>query len=304
MMSTGKQTIPMSKSEAENRSPFPQLFVIGAAKAGTTSLYHYCNQHPHIFMSPIKETNFFARPSKRFSSPVKNIDEAKFPIKSLQQYQSLFAEAGDARVCGEASPLYLETPQTARRIKEQNPSAKFVAILRDPVDRAYSDYLMGRRYGEYKGGLNDAMQWNSHFVQVGRYAHNLRPFLKEFPRKNFRFFRYENLKSDPAGMMRELYQFLDVDPTFTPDFSVAHNPGGTPRSSTVNRLLINQALRRTFRRMSPAWLRELRLLLVKRNLGPAPDLPTSIRNELREYYKDDIQELEKILETDLSDWLE
>ena len=121
----------------------PNFIVIGAAKAGTTALYWYLAEHPAIFMSPVKETNYFAyglddAGQLRFGDP----DVHRFPVKSLAAYEALFAGAGDAVAIGEASTMYLECPQAAARIHDLLPATRIICGLREPVDRAYSDYLM------------------------------------------------------------------------------------------------------------------------------------------------------------------
>ena len=120
----------------------PNFVVIGAAKAGTTALYWYLQEHPEVFMSPLKETNFFAYgvdPEGRllYGDP----ELHRFPIKNLDAYADLFAGAGDEKAVGEASPIYLECPEAAGRIQQLLPEARIICGLRDPVDRAYSDYL-------------------------------------------------------------------------------------------------------------------------------------------------------------------
>jgi len=85
----------------------PNFLVIGAAKAGTTSLYHYLNEHPQVFMSPIKETNFFAFNGERLDGRSRRSRET-FPVQTLEEYENLFAGSAGARAVGEVSPLYLE----------------------------------------------------------------------------------------------------------------------------------------------------------------------------------------------------
>src|SRR5215204_1532720 len=109
----------------------PNFIIVGAAKAGTTALYWYLAEHPAVFMSPVKETFYFAY----------GVDEAgrllygdpdvhRFPIKTRAEYEALFAEAGGASAVGEASPIYLECPQAAARIRAMIPEARIVASLR------------------------------------------------------------------------------------------------------------------------------------------------------------------------------
>ncbi|HYF40037.1 MAG TPA: sulfotransferase, partial [Gemmatimonadales bacterium] len=124
----------------------PNFIVIGAAKAGTTALYWYLAEHPQIFMSPVKETNYFAYEVDASGQLVYgDPEDHQFPIRTRAEYEALFAEAGPASAVGEASPIYLECPQAAGRIQSAIPGALLVCCLRHPVDRAYSDYLMHLR---------------------------------------------------------------------------------------------------------------------------------------------------------------
>ena len=119
----------------------PDFLVIGAFKAGTTSLHHYLDKHPRIFMTRLKEPNFFAHTKSDPNHDNRNI----FPVTDLAQYERLFADARADQLKGEASPGYLPSKQAPRKIKEQIPDIRLLATLRDPVDRAYSHYLMELR---------------------------------------------------------------------------------------------------------------------------------------------------------------
>jgi hypothetical protein len=155
----------------------PNFIVIGAAKAGTTALYWYLAEHPAVFMSPVKETNFFAYGLDDAGQLLYGIPELhQFPVTTLSEYEKLFANAGDAAAVGEASPIYLECPQAAGRIRTRIPDARLICGLRDPVERAYSDYLMYLRLrGEQLEPNRDLVasaawaQPDSHWMRIGRY---------------------------------------------------------------------------------------------------------------------------------------
>src|SRR3954452_18181658 len=121
----------------------PNFLILGAAKAGTTALYHYLKQHPEVCMSEIKETNFFALMGKPldFRGPGDDEHINRFSVTTWGDYQSRFPDRTDARAVGEASPLYLYSPDAPGRIARWMPKAKLVVILRDPVARAYSAFL-------------------------------------------------------------------------------------------------------------------------------------------------------------------
>src|SRR5918997_468574 len=117
----------------------PNFLIIGAMKSGTTALYYYLEQHPQIYMSPVKEPNFFCSGGQEGW-------ESK-SVTRIRAYQYLFKDVSDEKAIGEASHCYLYEPQAVARIQEHLPDAKLVAILRNPVDRAYSHFLHMVRNG-------------------------------------------------------------------------------------------------------------------------------------------------------------
>ena len=182
--------IPSEVSSEEHEVRLPNFIIIGAAKAGTTALYWYLSEHPAVFMSRVKETNYFAygvddAGRLLYGDP----DVHRFPVKSLAEYEQLFAEAGAAPAVGEASPIYLECPQAPGRIQELLPAARLICSLRHPVERAYADYLMylwrrGRRF-EPARDLTATAVWarpDSRWMSVSRYHEQLSRYFDGFPR--------------------------------------------------------------------------------------------------------------------------
>jgi hypothetical protein len=121
----------------------PNFLIIGAAKSGTTSLHHYLKQHPQVYMSQIKEPSFFAFEGTKpaIPGPWKRWAAHNF-ITDIQAYRSLFQGVSDEVAIGEASTIYLVHPTAPQRIRHYVPDAKLIAILRDPAERAYSNYRM------------------------------------------------------------------------------------------------------------------------------------------------------------------
>ena len=141
--------------------PLPNFFIVGAAKSGTTSLYHYLGQHPEIYMCPEKEPAYFYsennRPTSEFSGSIytdsfKNRHK-KLSLYNIEEYLALFETVKGETAIGEATPDYLPQPETPKLIFEDVPHAKIIAILRNPFDAAYSDFLMKRRDGVWKKGV-------------------------------------------------------------------------------------------------------------------------------------------------------
>jgi hypothetical protein len=289
----------------------PNFIVIGAAKAGTTALYWYLAEHSAVFMSPVKETNYFAYGLDAAGQLLYGDPEVhRFPVRSLTDYEQLFADVGDAVAIGEASPIYLECPQAAGRIRGLLPGARIICGLRHPVDRAYSDYLMylrsrGRRLDPARD-LTAAAAWarpDSHWMRIGRYHPQLARYFETFPRSQVHVFLFDDLKRHALRVMQEVYRFLDVDPTFVPDFETPHNIGGMPANMLLERFFKSSAIRTAVSPWVPKqaanWVRRLRA----RNMQQAPPLPAELRQELTSHFQDDIVKTSELIGRSLKHWL-
>jgi hypothetical protein len=290
----------------------PDFIVVGAAKAGTTALYWYLADHPQVFMSRVKETNYFAYGLDEGGHLLYGDPELHhFPITTIDEYERSFEGAGDARAVGEASPIYLECPQSAGRIRDTIPDARIICGLRDPVDRAYSDYLMylrsrGRRLDPARE-LTPSAAWarpDSHWMQISMYHEALRRYFDVFPPDRIFVFLFDDLKADQAGLVRDIYRFLGADDGFVPDFGTPHNVGGMPASMLLERVFTNDRLRKAVDPWVPKraadWARRTRT----RNLRRPPRLPSELATELRERFRDDIGKTTELIGKDLSFWLE
>jgi hypothetical protein len=289
----------------------PNFIIIGAAKAGTTALYHYLREHPQTFLSPLKETNYFAYgldDRGQFLYGVPGVHQ--FPIKTLPEYERLFADSGNAAAIGEASPIYLECPQAAGRIRAVLPGAKIICSLRHPVDRAYSDYQMYLRSRnrplDPATHLTTTAAWtqpDSHWMEIGRYYEQLCRYYDAFPRSQIYTFLFDDFTRDALGVTRDIYRFLGVDPAFTPDMTTPHNLGGMPKSRVMERLFTNSSLKSVLEPLVPAavanWARRLRT----RNLTKAPKLPSALKKELTRHFKDDIVRTSQLIGRNLDHWL-
>jgi hypothetical protein len=297
----------------------PNFLVIGAAKSGTTSLYHYLKQHPEVFMSPVKEPLFFAAeggtieyagPDGRLVSRPAN----KGAVTEIGAYERLFDGVTDEKAVGEVSPMYLYVPKAPERIQHRIPSAKLVAVLRNPVERAYSAYLQRDREGREplsdfrealraeEGRMRDGWGLGYHYKARGLYHEQLLRYHEAFGRGSVRVYLYEDLNESPAAIAKDAFRYLGVDDTFAPDTSRRHNAAGVPRNAAVRALV---------RRMRPVTLalrpvlRSGPLQKVKRGaFGKPPPMPEETRRELIEYYREDVLKLQDLIGRDLSGWLD
>ncbi|PLS87415.1 MAG: sulfotransferase [Actinobacteria bacterium] len=296
----------------------PNFLVIGAAKAGTTSLYHYLNQHPEVFMSPVKEPKFFALEGEKpdFRGPGDR-EAWREAISSLDAYQALFEGVTDEKVVGEASPLYLYSEKAPARIKHHVPEARLIAVLRDPVERAYSQFLHKVRDGKEpladfaraieaeEGRVKENWAYGWHYKRRGFYYRQLSRYYAMFGPEQIRVYLYEDLKGDPAGLLRDVYGFLGVDDSFVPDMSLKHNVSGIPKNRLVHSLLRGRnPVKAALKPFLPRRLRKRLLVnLQGRNLTEPPGVAPAVRRALIEEYREDVSKLQGLIGRDLSGWL-
>jgi hypothetical protein len=316
----------------------PNLFVIGAARAGTTSLQHYLMQHPEIFMSPVKEPNYFAFAGgvPAFNGPDIAVRDRRLrdrlarerytcSVVDASTYQRLFARAGRRPVRGDCSPAYMPIPAAAPQIRGVVPDAKIVAILRNPVDRAYSKFLQMRRdRAEPLASFAEALAaepsrerdgWSPTWLYAkrGYYHRQLEPFFRYFGEDRVHVMLYDDLQRHPDSCMRMLFDFLGVDTKVPLDLSRQHNMSAeldTPRHDWLyDRLVRPYLLSPRLQAAVPAGLATLarpiaRRILLRREaaLAPAP-LTMEVRAMLLGRYAEDIERLERLIGRDLSHWL-
>jgi sulfotransferase family protein len=202
----------------------PNLFLIGAMKSGTTYLRKLLNAHPDIYMCEPDEPSYFVDP-RHLKTVYPEMWECGL-WRSEKRYLDLFRPAGDAPILGEASTNYTKlplVPGVPERIAAFNPEARFIYLLRDPVERAISHYWhMVRHHAEHRP-IAEAIRRDPQFVVVSHYAMQLRPFLEWFGRDRVLVLIHERLVADPAAVMGGVYRWLAVD-SAAADLSVFVEP--------------------------------------------------------------------------------
>lgn len=287
--------------------PRPNFFIVGAAKAGTTSLHAYLSEHPQVFMSALKEPHYF---SSFVVSP--EFDNFQPIIRNSTAYQELFIGSEGYKAIGEASPSYLCDAQAATRIKSSIPDAKIVISLRNPVQRAYSHYLMEYRQGRETRSFREALEadlgrcekgWGVSFqyVELGLYAEQVERYLQTFGRSKVLVILFENLIRQTSAVMEEVARFLDIDPEGYPEsaFASAHNPFEISRSAFARTLLRSRSIRVWAKRWIPQKLRTAvrnRFLFAS---GQKPRLDDGTRRSLAGLFTSDLRRLERMLDRDL-----
>jgi hypothetical protein len=278
---------------------WPNLFLVGAAKAGTTTLYEALTRHPAVYMSPMKEPHFFSRIQP---APER---EAFFPhVTAEDEYLALFEGATGEQLRGEASTSYLWDANAAERIKRVLPEARILIILRDPVDRAYSQYWNDVREGFERRSFLDALveeqrsgpgAWGvtSLYIECGRYADQVERYLDRFgPRVHVSFF--EDLVGDEASTLADIHSFLELPAANRGEALRRMNPTALPRNRLSRALLASGRVRTLVRATVPRRLRgRLRSALLKPTAPPPMD--PAARSLLTEIYRPEIARLARVL---------
>lgn len=189
----------------------PNLFVIGAMKSGTNYLRKLLNAHPAIFMCEPGEPSYFVEP-RQLKTIWPGMWERGF-WQSEQQYLELFKSAGDAVILGEASTGYTKLPHVSgvvERLERFNPDARFIYVLRDPVERTLSHYWHMVRYHDERRPIAEAVKQDSQYIAFSYYAMQLRPYLERFGSDRIKTLTYESMVRSPEETMRGLYGWLGV----------------------------------------------------------------------------------------------
>jgi hypothetical protein len=296
----------------------PNFLIIGAAKSGTTALYEYMKQHPQIYMSPVKEPNFFALEGENldFQGPGDQQATARWSTTSCEAYRKLFQGVSDQLAIGEASALYLYSPKAPSRVRHYIPKAKLIAILRHPVERAYSAFLMLSRDGrEPYTRFDQALQeedsrirskWGHiwHYKSMGFYYTQLCRYFEVFDRNQISIYLYEDLKMNPIGLLQDIFRFIGVDETFIPDMTARPNMSGLPRSPLLFTLLNRRnPIKTVLRPLVPRRLRQRILTYINERNLIKQALSTEVWKYLIEVYRADIRNLQNLIQRDLSNWL-
>lgn len=267
----------------------PDFVIVGAQRSGTTSLYRYLDGHPGVFMAATKELHYFDRHHEQ----------------GCDWYQQQFAGAGHDQVAGEATPRYMSDRSAMDRLAATLPGARLVAILRNPVERAYSHYWMERARGREHLSFEDAIAAEAArddpeilpaYLGQGRYLGQVRRITERFPREHLLVLLFDDLRRDPTGTIAGLCRFLGVDDHVTPPIV----------GRTVNSFVAFRSLRlRRLTKLVPPSLPLVAAALGRLNAKPSgayPPLGSETRARLVELLSADNEALGDWLGRDLQMW--
>jgi hypothetical protein len=306
----------MSTGNKKKRVMLPNFLIVGAAKAGTTSLYLCLKQHPDIFMSSLKEPHFIT--AQFFRKPQDR--RGDYPTKPVQDYDSylrLFEGASGKKAIGEASAdnLYHYDPAITY-IKKFIGEPRIIIILRNPVDLAFSAYTFlardNREYLSFEEALDKEEQrkqegWRHIWLykDSGFYSNQVRAYMDNFPYVKICLF--DDLRKDTLAVVKELYEFLDVDPSFVPKITRC-NVSGIPRYRKLHNLFVERTpLQNIIRTSGKFILGEDRWIMLRESVRARLLQKTTINPETRERlknaYREDILNLQRLIKKDLTPWL-
>jgi len=305
----------------------PNFFIAGAAKSGTTSLARYLEEHPQVYMSPIKEPSYFARDmiaslepanwtkiqrglERYLNGPMR--ERRGGCVLDWESYLKLFGNVKTEIAIGEASTVYLISPKAPLDIRAAIPDARIIIMLRSHIERAFSTYLMFCRNGRLRASFSDVIrsrgadglaEWKGMILDTRKIAPGVERFLTTFPSDHVRWYFHEEFSARPLSVIRSVYEFLGVDPDFEPDITRRYNEEILPRAPLLHRISQMTGLSEVAHKLAPGSTRPfLRRALF--HTGPNPRISAEDRALLVEHFREDIEKLSGLVKRDLSQWLQ
>lgn len=295
----------------------PNLFIAGAMKSGTTSMYHWLSQHPEVHMSDPKEPNHFC-------TDLHHHEGAR--ITDQEAYLSLFDGGQDRRYRGEASVWYLFSEDACRRIKEETEDPRIVIMLRNPVDMVYSMHsqlvFMGneqierfeeawraqdaRRDGQRLPEKLNPLE-GLFYADYGKYSRHVERYMETYGKEQLKILLFDDFIEDQQGTFQEVLGFLDLDPGFEPDLE-KRNPNTAVRSPWLRDFVrdLPSPIKAVTTRL-PGGLRSFLQDLVEdanTRVEERPPMPPVLREEVKDEFRDDVHRLGDLLDRDLGHWVQ
>lgn len=270
---------------------WPNFFIVGAPRAGTTSLYNYLNNIPEIFMSPVKEPGYF------IPNDFRGFTE--------ESYLELFKDVKNELAIGEASAGYLANKEVPKIIKKKIPNAKIIITLRDPVQRTFSHYLNRVRTGDIKIPIEEAMkkildedlgdEQLEKLIKVSMYYEQVKRYIDIFGQENIKILFFEETVKDVKNAIKNILGFLEIDTEPPEKLEEQHNAFSEPLGQFGTNIAQNKTISKIAKRILPGTNREILLRNVLNKKGRKPNLPENVRSELYNIFYKDTKNLEKLL---------
>ena len=308
----------------ENKMSIPNFFIIGAPKCGTTALFSYLSQHPNVFVPKWKEPGFFCPDT---SSTGKKTDHA-----GMKKYLQLFKDANLTHTAiGEGTVLYLYSKVAVSKILEMNPAAKFIVMLRNPVELVYS-WHSELRWGAMEPERDFEKAWRLQdqrlrdcnmlkhpvvpvllqYRDVGRLGDQVERLFNIVPREQVTIILLEDMKTSTKGVYEEVLAFLSLESDGRLKFPKV-NDNKISRSETLQVLMKNPPFplniaKKGYQKLFRPYLSrphfEFKRLMYKLNTKPTKRKPLSLKlqQELVDYFREDVEKLSQLIGRDLSHW--
>jgi len=275
---------------------WPNFLLVGAPKAGTTSLWEYLNNHPQVYFPEVKEPHYF--------SPTLPTDSYLLPIRDRKKYLKLFEGVKDEIAIGEASASYLWDPQSAKFIHDTIPNVRIIIMLRNPVERAFSAYLMFYSMNREKLSFgkvirrnvnNDLVSFDREWILgPGFYSEEVKRYLDIFESNKVKIIIFEEFVKEAKKQIKEVLKFLGLNENAPINVEKTFNPYGEARWSFAKTVLGSPTFSRTIiKYVRPKTRTKLRRYILKE--ATKPKLLEEDRLFLEDHYYDDVKKLEKIL---------
>jgi len=276
---------------------WPNFFIVGTAKAGTTSFYEYLKQVPGIFMSNRKEPYFFVNEILH--------NDSRYPVSTKKEYLNLFKNVKNEKVVGEAS-LYLWYPESAKLIHEKIPNANILIILRDPIERAFSHHIMNMRDGKeqlpfhdfllnHKSAIGEKNDSLPYYLKIGYYYDDVKRFIDVFGRKQVKIILFEEFVKKEKKIISEILQFLNIDYDISrlkiKKFNVSSEPRTRFTKFIINNYLISKI---PISILSDSFKQKIKDNFLFKEIEK-PRISVEDINLLYQFYREDVEKLQKLL---------
>jgi len=280
---------------------WPNFFIVGAAKAGTTSLYEYLSKVPEIYMSPIKEPTYFSANME---------DPPQIPVREKQEYLDLFHNVVDEKILGEATAVYINEPEASKLIHKVSPNARILISLRDPVERANSHYFNLKRSRIIKSeSFHQVLEkfMNNKKVRPrinrifseGQYYEKIKRYLDIFGKDQVKIIFFEDLVNNTLTTMNEIVKYLGLNFVFeNSDFEI-HNPYLKSKNEFITNILRDhEQFKKILQKIIPSSTREKinKAMIVYEE---KPKMDEKDRKTLIKFYTEDVKKVKKLLGKDL-----
>ena len=286
----------------------PNFIITGFPKCGSTALHYYVDAHPDIFMPKQKELHYFTQPNiSKLNKGPGDIEAKKGQVKSFDSYFSLFNKAKKENVIGETSPSYINYPECFEKIKDCLGDPKIIILLRDPIKRAYSNYLHlvreQRETKSFKEALNlEDKRREKNYSDFWYYKFNSTYYEKVVEaKKSFKevlILTQEELNLDTIKTLKKVYNFLDLNNKFVPkNIHNKYNKGGLYKKNIITKFVFKQSkLKNIFKRcfsITP-WMKNIKNIIISRfHYKPEP-INAGLQKQLIEVFKKDVINLTKL----------